>query len=634
MRPTHGDLLLGGTAMRDIQADAKTIQMVLGKRKFGIDYYQREYRWGEKHVQDLIEDLTDSFLEDYDPKHDPKQHQDYGKYFLGSIIVNNKGSRQFIVDGQQRLTTVSLLLVKLHQSIEDLDYKGLIGDCIYSFDGTRSYNLDIDVRNECMDQLFKGVPMKQEATRDPSVSNILSRYREIDRSFSDAISQEESTTNITDISDVHANKLFALWLLNNVYLVEIVADNESDAYAIFETMNDRGMRLTLTEMLRGYLLSQISDTEHRNAAANAWDQRTRSLGKDQETDAIKAWLRSQYASTVRERRRDAVPGDFDLIGSEFHRWVKDNSEELGLTGNQQFADFIRRDFEFYSHWYQRMRYASNRFVSDLKPFFYVGQSQVGFSLHYMAALSTLGVEDSEDDCLRKLNTIATFVDCMLHRRVWSRRHNTRNQLEYRMFRNVTLGVRGKRPPELSDILCHLLDGFGEDFSDVNFGLHRRNGPAVHEMIARMTDYVETESGMDQSYEKYRKRGWGKGRYQIEHVLSESHREDIDDFDYHRNKIGALVLLRAPVNPSLGDMRFEDKRELYLKENLLAATLHETGHAHEPWFRRFKEETGLDFGPYGEFDEVAVAERQELYRQLAMRIWSTDSIRAAAGVSQG
>ena len=618
--------------MREIQADAKTVRSVLARRKFGIDYYQRDYRWSEKHVQDLIDDLTSSFVEDYDPKDDPKCHKDYGKYFLGSIIVNNKDGRQFIVDGQQRLTTISLLLVHLHNSIEDPDYQGMIGDCIYSFDGTRSYNLDIDTRDECMDHLFKGVPLRQEVSADRSVSNILSRYREIDGSFSDAISQGESTTEATDISDSHVNKLFALWLLNNVYLVEIVADNESDAYAIFETMNDRGMRLTLTEMLRGFLLSQIRDANHRNSTASAWDKITSRLGKDQETDAIKAWLRGQYASKMRERKRDAEPADFDLIGSEFHRWVKDNSKELGLTGDRQFTDFIRRDFEFYSHWYQRMRYASSRLVSDMKPFFYVGQSQVGFTLHYMAALSTLGVEDDEADCLRKLNTVATFVDCMLHRRIWSRRYNSRNQLEYRMFQNVTLSIRGLSPPEVSNILCRILDGLDEDFSDRNFGLQPRKGPVIHEMIARMTDYVETESGMVPSYEKYRKRGWGKGSYQIEHVLSESHRDGFDDFDYHRNKVGALVLLPGPVNASVGNMAYAEKRKHYLKENLLAASLHDLAYANAPGFRRFKEQTGLDFKPYEQFDVDAINERQELYRQLAMRIWSTDSIREAAGIA--
>lgn len=620
--------------MKEIQGDAKTIRMVLANRKFGIDYYQRDYRWSEKHVQDLIEDLTDSFLEDYDPNDDPPDHKGYGRYFLGSIIVNNKDGRQFIVDGQQRLTTISLLLIYLHKTIQDSDYQKMIGDCIYSFDGTVSYNLDIDTRNECMDHLFKGSPRQQEIENNPkddSVENILLRYSDIDESFSDAIIQGEVSTDAVDNGVERASKLFALWLLNNVYLVEIIADNESDAYTIFEKMNDRGLRLTPTEMLRGYLLAQIKDPDRRNTASDAWDLCVGSLGKDHDSDAIKAWLRGRYATTMKDRRRDANPKDFDIIGNEFHRWVKDKSNELGLTGDQQFTDFIQRDFRFYSRWFQRMKSASNDLKPDMKPFYYVGRSQVGFSLHYMAALSTLRLDDNEVDCLRKLNTVATFVDCMLHRRIWSRRYNASNQLEYRMFRNVTLGIRGLPPHEVADALCLMLDRFDEDFSYRDFGLQPRKGPVVHEMLARMTDFVETESGMDPSYENYRKRS-GRGNYQIEHVLSESHREGFENFDYHRNKIGGLVLLPGRVNASIGKMPFSEKRGHYLKQNLLAASLHELAHDNDPGFRRFKEATGLDFKPYEVFDVDAINERQELYRQLAMRIWSTDSIRAAAVVS--
>ena len=98
------------------------------------------------------------------------------------------------------------------------------------------------------------------------------------------------------------------WLLEN-YLVEIAAYDSKDAYMIFETVNDRGLSLTPTDMLRGYLLSNITDPERRNTASEIWGERSivlKQLGKDTESEAIKAWLRSQYA--------DNVP-DFDRIGS-------------------------------------------------------------------------------------------------------------------------------------------------------------------------------------------------------------------------------------------------------------------------------------------------------------------------------
>ncbi len=115
------------------------------------------------------------------------------------------------------------------------------------------------------------------------------------------------------------------WLIESVHLVEITAYSDSDAYTIFETMNDRGLSLTPADMLKGYLLASITDADDRVHAGKVWKQRISALmdlGKDEDADGIKSWLRSQYAETIRERKRGAAPEDFDLIGTEFHRWVK------------------------------------------------------------------------------------------------------------------------------------------------------------------------------------------------------------------------------------------------------------------------------------------------------------------------
>ena len=77
------------------------------------------------------------------------------------------------------------------------------------------------------------------------------------------------------------------------------------------------------------------------APASAWKERITALaelGKDEDADGIKSWLRSQYAETIRDRKRGALPEDFDLIGTEFHRWVRDHEERLGL---EKSSDFVR-----------------------------------------------------------------------------------------------------------------------------------------------------------------------------------------------------------------------------------------------------------------------------------------------------
>lgn len=68
---------------------------------------------------------------------------------------------------------------------------------------------------------------------------------------------------------------FIDWLLRHVHLVEITAYSDEDAYTIFETMNDRGLSLTQTEMLKGYLLANISDPTKRAQANDQWRARIR-----------------------------------------------------------------------------------------------------------------------------------------------------------------------------------------------------------------------------------------------------------------------------------------------------------------------------------------------------------------------
>jgi hypothetical protein len=71
------------------------------------------------------------------------------------------------------------------------------------------------------------------------------------------------------------------WLIVCVHLVEITAYSDSDAYTIFETMNDRGLSLTPADMLKGYLLASIIDSSDRVHAGRVWKDRMTSLAAGQ-----------------------------------------------------------------------------------------------------------------------------------------------------------------------------------------------------------------------------------------------------------------------------------------------------------------------------------------------------------------
>ena len=340
---------------REIDGKGRTIRELLAGRKYSIDYYQREYKWQEKQVAELIDDLTSKFLEHHQEVNERDAVAQYGHYFLGSIIVSDKDGQKFIIDGQQRLTTLTLLLVFLQHRLDDAEQKGQLADLIFSQKyGNRSFNLDVPERTPCMDALYAGDEFP-DADATESVRNILARYADLGEQFPPELIGA-------------ALPYFVDWLIENVHLVEITAYSDGDAYTIFETMNDRGLSLTPADMLKGYLLANITDSEFRTRASAVWKERVLALaeiGKDEDADGIKSWLRSQYAESIRERKRGAAPRDFDLIGTEFHRWVRDHEKALDLTGSAEFARIIERDFAFYSRWYERLRRAGETLTAGL-----------------------------------------------------------------------------------------------------------------------------------------------------------------------------------------------------------------------------------------------------------------------------
>jgi hypothetical protein len=389
-------------------------------------------------------------------------------------------------------------------------------------------------------------------------------------------------------------------------------------------------------MLKGYLLANITDPDGRGQASQVWRKRVAALqrvGKEEDADAIKSWLRSQHAKSIRERKRGAQPRDFDLIGTEFHRWVRDHEGALGLTGSTAFGRFIREDFDFYSRWYERIRGAAERLTPGLEAIHFNAQNN--FTLQYPVLLAPLKRTDTEDQILRKLRIVGTYLDILIARRIWNWKSTSYSAMQYNMFQLVILKIRGKSVPELADILTERLSAEEETFAkNERFHLHGMNGRQIHRLLARMTDYVETGSGRASRYAEYMRRQ-GKNGYEVEHIWAnhpERHEDEFahpTDFSEYRNRIGGLLLLPKSFNASFGDKPYGEKREHYFGQNLLAQSLHEKAYAHDPGFRRFVETSGLPFRPHAEFRKADLDARQELYRELAERIWSPDVLRREA-----
>ncbi len=609
--------------MRDVQAVAKSIKALLRGTKYSIDYYQREYRWQTKQVQELLQDLSASFQEDYRPEHERRDVRNYGQYFLGSIILSDKNNQSYIVDGQQRLTTLTLMLIYLNHLQAARDARVSVDDLIYSEAfGDQSFNIDVDERAPALRSLFRGESI--DPTDQPeSVRNIVGRYEDIVNLFPDSL-------------EADALPYFIDWLIEKVQVVEIRAFSDEDAYMIFETMNDRGLSLTPLEMLKGYLLANITDQTDRNAASETWQARVEQLGrlgKEEDADSVKSWLRARHAQTIRERRRGAKPQDFDRIGTEFHRWVRDKEQDLGLLRSTDFARFIQRDTSFYTGQYLRMREAARTFSLELEHVFY--NAQLGFTLQFPFLLAPMVPEDDERTMTQKARIVSMYLEMLLVRRLWNWKAIDYNTLQYRIYTDIK-EARDKDPQQLAAWLRERLERDPDALTfagNDRFSLHMRNRHAVHRILARITDHIERESGGLPRYTEYIAKS--RDPYEVEHIWANKYEEHghteefghVQDFLDYRNRIGGLLLLRKSFNASYGALRYEDKLECYRSHshNLLASSLHPAVYERNPGFNRYIERGGLPFRAHPHFRRADLEERYRLYTRIAEEIWNPERL---------
>lgn len=610
---------------RSIDGVAKTVAEVLEKKKYSIDYYQREYKWESKQLKEIVADLTTKFSDLYEPGHVRRDVAKYPGYYLGSIIISQKGSQPFIVDGQQRLTSLTLLLTflrRLQQGREDVvDIDQLIFSEKF---GEKSFNLDVPDRVDCMEALFEHGSYEPPTDAPESVHTLVNRYDELDGLFPDELRGK-------------ALPFFIDWLKDRVQLVQITAYADDDAYAIFETMNDRGLKLTPADMLKGYLLANMEEGKPRTKANDLWRKRLRNLNEqsdDAGSDFLKTWLRSQYSTKIRERKRRARPEDWDRIGTEFHRWLRGDHERIGLITGENFYAFAARDFDFYSRQYERILGASSGTLhpdSGLRFIRY--NADLGFTLQDQLLLAPLRVDDDQQTIDRKLEIVGRFTDILLAWRIWNFRATAYSTMQYAMF-NVMRDIRGLGVQKLAKTLREQLKAVNETFdSNDDLYVHQQNRGQLHKILARITDYITVASGGASVYAELNNAG--KVRYEVEHIWADHPERHTDefaheaDFSRHRNRIGDLLLLPRQFNASYNDDPYEEKLPHYFRQNLLAASLNPLSYEKNPGFISFIKSSGLSFKAHEEFGASAITERGDLYRGIAKKVWNPDDLLAVA-----
>ncbi|CCY06522.1 uncharacterized conserved protein [Eggerthella sp. CAG:1427] len=255
--------------MSKLNIDQRTISSLLSDKRsdFLIPDYQRPYAWGEDECATLWEDLfyfafPDNSSENFDSGND--------EYFLGPIVTfKNNDGKQEIIDGQQRLTTIMLLLRAFYSKFEHakdsntITTRNLISKCIWK---TSEFG------DPLLDQLKIDSEVASDADKDEFLtilksgkidSNMKSRYAKTFRFFESKIA-----TFINEMPMYSA--LFPIRILNNVILLPIEAESQDTALRIFSTLNDRGLPLSDADIFKSQFYKYFSDLGRKDEFIKRW----------------------------------------------------------------------------------------------------------------------------------------------------------------------------------------------------------------------------------------------------------------------------------------------------------------------------------------------------------------------------
>jgi uncharacterized protein with ParB-like and HNH nuclease domain len=625
--------------MDTISFDRKNINNCLQQR-FILPTYQRDYKWEPKQLQELLNDLQDSFLSNHKEGHGRLEVAGYSNYFLGTIITtpNSDGSKT-IIDGQQRIITLILILIYFYRfksknkELGISDFSALIKREVY---GEIKYNISFE---ESRKRLFD-ILMNTELEED-----------EIEKQFESIQMIDEGTKKIYKTFGSIENFLyphitsrllpnFIDYITEKILLFEIGVPSEQDAHKVFVTMNDRGLKLGPIDLLKGYLLSNILDDEVNKECHKKWVEsinKLKSLGQDEDASFFKTWLRSKYAESVRGKNRGDAPGDFEIIGDSYHRWVIENKSKLGLETTEDFQELLSNIIPKYVEIYIKLKQAESEFKSNFPHVYYNGCR--GLTLQSMAIISAIKYSDSSVDIDKKIRGISCYLDYFASVRIFSNKDNTYDNVRDSIF-NVVRCIRDKSVSDIKDELLNLSSTISEkvdEIKKIDFKVIKRK-ELLH-ILARIAEFLEnnTEQTNSVGFPVYIDRERATRTFDIEHILTSNidiAKQDMGggydfvsdrEFQGLRNNIGGLILLPRGRNRSLKDKPFSEKISVYATENILAQTLNRSFYQNNPLWNKFSENIGLMSTDIDNFNKQSIELRQSFYFEIAKNIWNSNNI---------
>jgi hypothetical protein len=248
-----------------LNASSRTAGSLFSSGVFEIPQFQREYAWGKDEVSEFWNDLCRSLNAD--------------SYFIGLIILTEHGERRHVVDGQQRLITLSLLVAAIYheavrrgrKALADKIQSDFLQSIDYETDGTNPRILLTDENdNHTFQTILKSGSIGGESESGDTVSaQIAYSYSLLKQNLAKDI-QNDPFKRLGQWSE---------FLTNRLYVAVFVHPDDATAYQVYEVINTRGKDLTTADLLKNFILSQTPKAE-QTATYKRWRLLSKGLGSE------------------------------------------------------------------------------------------------------------------------------------------------------------------------------------------------------------------------------------------------------------------------------------------------------------------------------------------------------------------
>lgn len=630
------------------------------QRSYFIDIYQREYKWAEENVRTLLNDIELRFGQFDRPKHEPKEIQEdvlerFDPYFLNTYLTSTTAASTSIVDGQQRLTTLLLILIKLYRILKNVEdnpeNKGktfsskVVEQLIFEtndFGAAERFKIFNENRESAFKALVEGTAVE---TTDQTRTRIAENFSKVIDPYFERFLLKDKETGEYDLVKL---TYYLTYLLDRVSIVEIRIERQDNVAMIFEVVNDRGLGLRPYEILKGKLIGNLSGEKKEQANAIWTDLQERYFKVELKNATEKSLDLDLFFQTYFRAKFADSEKEYEKFEGDYHYEMYRNEKVKEYFGNYQDKDLLFRriteDIKYFAELYLELRTSYEH-----EPLIFnklLDQNQ-----QYLLIMSAVNLNDPERS--EKIRGVAAKFDQFhtLLRLLDAYDSNSFQRLIYPLNKDV----RNNSLAEINSLFDKALisslvenniiqqgqcSAAAEVFEFERFKGIRNQWTNFSKYILMRIDRFLADAldkpsfaaeGLAELEDRFNKNNLRRYGMHLEHIYTQ-HADnralfttdgqfDESTFQQKRNLLGMVLLLKDKQNLSSNDEIYDDKQKTYAQSNLI---WNELLVGHIPSVDRQKLPAELNIEPVKPVNHVfpleAVDGRQKVIFEAIKQIW--------------